>query len=493
MTPRRAQSHENVRSSSSSAGSRTPSCGDEDLPPAIPPRKNPPGGTTLERLRGPTLRKSSAPPPSTLSFAPAYSNNNSSTTPNSKEVNPNSSISPEHRKKFEYVLNKFNLQTKDSKAKEKSKVMRPALNKQFSSHENLISGSGETMVNDGRGTGGGNALFGQQRFLRQGSRDSIHSLDQQHPAQRPHPQQQLQQQQSHQFSQNNPRTSNQNFYRQTSHENLYPTSSNMTVGMGRLNGSKKDLYRPHSREMLHEIHEGPAEGTGSSPANANQPANNNNALSRERPLRRRPVHKSCDNILQQTHHSRDNFGMVGASDSGDDNQHKQQTSPTKVSRPQFLYGIGSNHGRVGSSGHLASPSAANVGGGGGGNNLGSPMAMLNSPQHQMNGSFGSQSSLASPSSAKEKPLTPRRQPSAENLAPLPPPSSRYQVPVSTSSMPPPVPPHGNTPHEAVNKGPVMSPRMFQPLTLEINPGLFLWCLIHTCISDTDRPTVRSTY
>ena len=65
--------------------------------------------------------------------------------------------------------------------------MRPALNKQYSSHENLIGGGGggETIV-DGRRPSVGNAITGQQSkvFQRQGSRDSINSIDQHQSAHR---------------------------------------------------------------------------------------------------------------------------------------------------------------------------------------------------------------------------------------------------------------------------------------------------------------------
>ena len=327
----------------------------------------------------------------------------------------------------------------------------------------------------------GNLIAGcQSNFQRQGSRESIDPSNQQHQ----HTQQtQLQSTYKHNNGGNQP------FYRQTSHENLYPYSSASSsatalgggggggAGGGRLSNNKREIYRPHSREYLGEIHEGPDDGDGALAA----PVGGESQVADPpvHPLRRRRVYRSCDNILQQPPNSSAILGGGGVGSGvvpdvgGGRFPEKQfQPSPTRNNRPQILHGIIGKYG--GSLGNVVSPSAGGGGGGGGGGgNATSPFARVSSPHNHFNNNNYNPLGLVSPSASKEK-LTTKKLPSSENIASNKN-NPRYQVAApAPPAVPPPVPPHGKTPpHDAPGKGAAnpSTQRIFQPLTVEINPGL----------------------
>ena len=492
VTPRRAQSQENVWSSSSS-GSRTPSCGEDDLPPAIPPRKNPPG-STLER-RGPvTRRKVSAPVPSTpsplspvtptISTTPTVTHEagapSLSSQGNHPAHHPNSSISPEHRMKFEYNLKKFILQSKDSEVSKEKRPVRPAVNhqhhhqapvmmrsRQFSSHENLIGNGGGAEASGGRRPSTGNVASHVHRIQRQGSRDSLNSVSSgdhhhhhpgtsAHHALAPHPHHpgfgHHPHHHHHQQSRHN--GNHLPFQRQTSHENLpYSSSSSSSLAVGRNNNNNgRNLHRPHSREVLRPvIHESP-DDVGDGAALSSTPFSVSGGVSRgDHPLRRGRVYRSCDNIIQQNPPAANRECNGGGQRASDGAVAPHPFSPTKGNRPQVLYGIGEyklssgSVGNVGAAASASSPAAA------GAMNFASPFARL------------------APSPSKEKPATPKRLPSSESLTGVGrlPASSHPQI----APPPPPIPPHGRTPpHEASSKMAGIPSRVLQPLTLEINPG-----------------------
>jgi hypothetical protein len=90
----------------------------EQLPPALPPRKHPPG-STLERPR-PPLRKNSAPPSSGSSGgAPPISS-------------PTSSISPQHKENFSAKLQLFRMQAAKDQRVAGSSPVKKVNNKQSS-------------------------------------------------------------------------------------------------------------------------------------------------------------------------------------------------------------------------------------------------------------------------------------------------------------------------------------------------------------------------
>ena len=374
------------------------------------------------------------------------------------------------------------------------------------------------------------------RFQRQESRDSLNSVDSQNPTST-HQHQQLRQQPGQgsnggaQFRQNgNQLKQHPAFIRQTSHENLVSpsSSSSPSVALVRSNNGGNVLYRPHSREILGQIHETPGDATDNDSAASGKASRVGSGgvaavagVHRGNALRRARVFGSCDNILQ--HNGRDLSTLLSgvtsrSSETGSSQATTTTTTTTKNNRPQFLHGIGAHNPLSGSLSNVVSPSSSN---------LSSPPAIVAatspfarpSSAHQQHHHLPQQ--VVSPSTSKEKPLTPRRMPSTECLSAtkrmpsneclmttkrmpsteclsptkrmnsteclassssMTPNGGRCSVsvpaqPVGHMASAPPVPPHRTPTHEtaspssAVAKPAGYSNRVFQPLTLEINPGL----------------------